>query len=205
MLLYLKNQRHKQIKHYVHWKLQFHISHYHTTLSYWMVNLSVTNIPKREGRCNQLNYYAAAEAHPLRTKISLQTELSNQHIIPSVPAYVTGTLDLIQRRHTVQDFKRGRGDGPELLMLQQRLLERYCISFIWSGCALVSAPMPLAHQQDPRPHLLLLSWPSHTLTAVKSVPSNSLDGHRMQLEQLIINAVTKYVPGRDFFFFSNFF
>lgn len=30
-------------------------------------------------------------------------------------AYVTGNFDLIKKQNTVQDFKTGRGEGPELL------------------------------------------------------------------------------------------
>lgn len=140
---------------------------------WWLTFASIAT----EGTCNQLNYYQAAETHQQRTEQDFIANWTQQYIsyclsLVSRSAYVTGTLDLIQKQSTVKDFKRGRGEGPELLMLQHRLLEHYCISFIWSWCILVSTPMPLAHQQDPGPNLQFLTWPSYTSTAVKSVPSN---------------------------------
>lgn len=35
-------------------------------------------------------------------------------------AYVTVTLDLIKKHSTVQDFKTGREEGPELLAVAKR-------------------------------------------------------------------------------------
>ena len=46
-------------------------------LSYWTVNLFVTNTPKREGKCDELELLSSCKSALPDKQISLQTELRN--------------------------------------------------------------------------------------------------------------------------------